>query len=599
MVVEMKNIKIGKKIALGFFIIIILVIIIAVMVTISNMNNTQNLMAIEAGSMLQAYGSELSTAFFSSRINAKIIVIRPDDEAYKNAVSYLETCNDILKRMDEYIDGNPLLDKFRGDFNDMVTKLTAYSKELDNLQISNTDLNNIENNIRTLGKTLTELSDALDEKNILAVNQNISGNIQDTEINQHINNLLNGAMISNGIWDIRNNSNIMFQFGNDYTGHNTDLKMIENVIDLAGKIESSPDDSSNITELKNQLSLYREYIVQFSNEMEFNDTAIANLTSNGINALNSINTMITNVDDAMNNRIQNSINTSSFSLIIVMAITVISIIFAVIIAIYITKSIVAVLNKSIQNMENISEAVVKSSRELNDGSTHLAEGASEQASSIEETSATMTQTASMVRLTKKNTQEAASLSEQTINDASESVEKLGHLIGVMTNLNESANKIKNITDTINSIAQQTNILSLNASVEAFRAGEAGKSFSVVAEEVRSLSQKSAEAANSTAEIIENNIELIDQANKSAEVVNEALNEIFSDVKNVNALLLEISSASEEQSHGIDQINIAISQIEKATQSNAAVAQQSAASASEMMNYSDTLVSVTSDLSSII
>jgi methyl-accepting chemotaxis protein len=257
-------------------------------------------------------------------------------------------------------------------------------------------------------------------------------------------------------------------------------------------------------------------------------------------------------------------------------------------AMMITRSIVTSLQDSMSRMSGSVDIVASSSRELSSASRTLAESASNQAAGIEETSATMNETASMIKLTKENTQHVARLSDEAEKSTDDSLRSMETLMGVMNKLNESSSQIEKIADNINSIASQTNILALNASVEAVRVGEAGKGFAVVAEEVRDLSIQSADAARNTTDIIKENIALAIQGVENSKMVSSSLNIISDDVRQINELMGEIATATEEQSKGVDQIAIAITQMEQSTQANAAVAEQSSAAADELLITSDDL-----------
>lgn len=594
----MKNLTIRAKITLGFVVIIALMVISTVAVVVSNVITRQKLHAINADSTLQTKGTDLADTFYNAKLNTRVIIIQPDDTAYAEAVRSLEVCGNIIEGIKTHINENPVLEKFRASFDTVASQIRTYSGEIDNLQESNKVLSGIGANIESSGERLTELSDALDMNNITTVYEGIESDITAVERTRQMNDLAAGAGISHNIWTLRVNASVMYQMGNGYSNYDADLQLADNAIATVENVRSISGEGE-LAELKIQLTKYRQYITEFRDEMNHNNATITAVVTSGDDVMNILNSMMTDIDSEMENQMNNSISTSTVALTAVISIAVISIVAAVIMAAYIINTIVSVLRKSVQNMKNVSDTVVVSSQQLNEGSAQLAEGASEQAASIEETSATMNQTASMVHKTKENTYQAVELSEESEHNASESVQKVENLMEIMNNLNNSSKEISNILGTINAIAMQTSILALNASVEAVRAGEAGKSFSVVAEEVRGLSMKSTMAASSTAKIIERNIALTLEGTNSAKEVSNALNGIFASVQKVNTLLGEISSASDEQSRGVDQINIALTQMEKATQSSAAVAQESSAAANEMLNSSGLLASVTSELSAMI
>ncbi len=243
------------------------------------------------------------------------------------------------------------------------------------------------------------------------------------------------------------------------------------------------------------------------------------------------------------------------------------------------------MNSAINQIEAASMQVTGSSVELNDSSQQLSEGSIEQAASIEETSATMDETSSMVQLNADNSLQANNLSREALDEAEAGTKKMSSMTKSMDELKKSSGEIGKIIKVIDEIAFQTNMLALNAAVEAARAGDAGLGFAVVAEEVRNLAQKSAQAAKDTAEIIDRNIELSDQGVEISNDVNKSLDEIVNKINEVNSLVGEVAVASQEQAKGATQVSEAIAQMEKVVQENSASAEETNASANEMKNQS--------------
>jgi methyl-accepting chemotaxis protein len=206
----------------------------------------------------------------------------------------------------------------------------------------------------------------------------------------------------------------------------------------------------------------------------------------------------------------------------------------------------------------------------------------EQAAAIQETSATIEETSSMVQQNNENTKHSSMLAKNTKSYTKESEELTKKMMVTMTDLEQSSQEIAKVIKVIDDIAFQTNLLSLNASVEAARAGDAGKGFAVVAEEVRSLAQRSAQAAKDTENIIENNIRLSKEGFGMAKEVDESLEKINTEVFKVDELLEEIATATNEQSQGVAQINKAVSQMEESLQANAEIASDTSDSAKELL-----------------
>jgi|GEM_PF-2156357 len=214
-------------------------------------------------------------------------------------------------------------------------------------------------------------------------------------------------------------------------------------------------------------------------------------------------------------------------------------------------------------------------------SQSLASGSTEQAASLEETSASLEEISSMTRRNSDHAQTAKNLSaaaRQAADDGAVDIQRMAEAIG---EIKVASDNIARIIKTIDEIAFQTNLLALNAAVEAARAGEAGMGFAVVADEVRSLAQRSARAAKETAENIRGAIAKIGQGVQISAKVSDHLKQIVNKAREVDTLVAEVAMASKEQSQGIEQVTIAINEMDKVTQSNAANAEASATAAEDL------------------
>jgi methyl-accepting chemotaxis protein len=252
------------------------------------------------------------------------------------------------------------------------------------------------------------------------------------------------------------------------------------------------------------------------------------------------------------------------------------------------RSIVRPLATAIHQLEEVSGQTTASANEISSGSHSLAEGASEQAASLEETSASLEEMSSITKRNAENAGKATELAKQARTAADKGVGDMQAMSAAMDAIKVSSDDIAKIIKTIDEIAFQTNILALNAAVEAARAGEAGMGFAVVADEVRNLAQRSAQAAKETAAKIEGAISKTGQGVELSHKVAETLNEIVTKARQVDELAAEVANASHEQTQGIAQINTAVGQMDKVTQSNAASAEESAAAAQELNAQAETM-----------
>jgi methyl-accepting chemotaxis protein len=251
------------------------------------------------------------------------------------------------------------------------------------------------------------------------------------------------------------------------------------------------------------------------------------------------------------------------------------------------SQIVRPLSATMNHISLTSEQTSGSAQQVSATSQSLAEGASEQAASIEETSASLEELSSMTRQNAENAQKANDLAKEARIAADRGATDIQTMSAAMTAIKVSSDDISKIIKTIDEIAFQTNILALNAAVEAARAGEAGMGFAVVADEVRNLAQRCAQAAKETTGKIEGAITRTGQGVEICSQVAQTLNDIVLKVRQVDELVTEVAGACGEQTRGITQINTAVGQMDKVTQSNAAAAEECAAAAEELTSQSIT------------
>ena len=227
------------------------------------------------------------------------------------------------------------------------------------------------------------------------------------------------------------------------------------------------------------------------------------------------------------------------------------------------------------------DSVSTASRQIAAGNLDLSARTEQQAASLEETSASMSELTQTVTQNAENAREANGVATSAADLADNGHRAVQQMLNTIDEINQSANKISDITGLIEGIAFQTNILALNAAVEAARAGEQGRGFAVVASEVRSLAQRSASAAKEIKQLIEASVTLVRDGSVQASTVGATVGEVRTAIKRVSDIVGEISAASEEQSRGIGQIGNAVVQMDQVTQQNAALVEEAAAAAQSL------------------
>jgi len=259
------------------------------------------------------------------------------------------------------------------------------------------------------------------------------------------------------------------------------------------------------------------------------------------------------------------------------------------------RSIVKPLAASIRQLEEASNQTAISADEISTGSRTVAEGASEQAAALEQTSASLEEMSSMTKRNAENASQVTELARQTRQAADDGAQNMTAMCASVDAIKTSSDDIAKIIHTIDEIAFQTNLLALNAAIEAARAGEAGMGFSVVAEEVRALALRSAQAAKETETKIAAAIHLTKEGVETSGKVAKTFSAILSKAHQVEALAQQVANASQEQSQGISQQNAAVSEMDRVTQASAAASEQSAASAGELAHQAATMRAAVNDL----
>ncbi|MDY0748212.1 methyl-accepting chemotaxis protein [Paucibacter sp. R3-3] len=246
------------------------------------------------------------------------------------------------------------------------------------------------------------------------------------------------------------------------------------------------------------------------------------------------------------------------------------------------------LVRIVSEVRNGADSIATGSVQIANGNADLSQRTEEQASNLQQTAASMEQLTATVRQNSDTASQATALAGDASQAAADGGRVVGRVVATMKAISASSHRIAEIIGTIDGIAFQTNILALNAAVEAARAGEQGRGFAVVAGEVRSLAQRSAQAAREIKTLISESVEKVDGGTRLVGEAGESMEAIVARVKRVSDLIGEISAASREQSTGISQVGDAVSQLDQVTQQNAALVEESAAAAESLKHQAASL-----------
>ncbi len=239
------------------------------------------------------------------------------------------------------------------------------------------------------------------------------------------------------------------------------------------------------------------------------------------------------------------------------------------------------LMRTVGDVRNGANAIYSGASEIAMGNNDLSSRTEQQASALEETAASMEQLTATVKQNADNARQASQLAQSASETARHGGKVVDGVVNTMHEIADSSKKIADIISVIDGIAFQTNILALNAAVEAARAGEQGRGFAVVAGEVRNLASRSAQAAKEIKALIEDSVSRVDTGSVLVESAGETMTDIVNAVTRVTDIMGEIASASDEQSRGIDQVALAVSEMDRVTQQNASLVQESAAAAAAL------------------
>ncbi len=599
---NIKSMTLGQKIAAGYTLLLGITIGLGLMALWNMWSGASRANALSAQYLPEAeLAATLQGLTQTAYLNTRSYALTGDKiylDRFNECVEKMKAeLNSARKLSEEY----PSLTKLKEEIIQLENKLSLYRKGVD---ATEANINARARAWETMTANATSFQSSLDEM-LKTQNQILRDEIATNAGTPKLQEQLQKVTLLNAIADDISQVRIGALKSQSQRNHNLlrdAQKYFENASQRFAQLEPlvrDADTRQQLVTIRSNVAAYKEataILQKAYHEIEAIDKARASAADDLMSATNAI--MSAGFQRTATTARSSSTNLSTASGALMIGL-VVSILAGAILSFLITRGITATVRAIIQSLSTSSEQTASAAVEISHASQSLAESSSEQASSLEETSASLEEMAGMTKLNADNAAKAKDLADQTRGAADSGADDMRAMSVAMDEIKSASDGISKIIKTIDEIAFQTNILALNAAVEAARAGEAGMGFAVVADEVRNLAQRSAQAAKETAQRIEESINKSERGVEISSKVAASLQQIVKKAREVDELVAEIATASKEQSKGIDQVNVAVSQMDKVTQSNAANAEQTASASEELSAQSIELQSAVHELLSMV
>ena len=587
-----RDVKLGAKISGGFAILLALTVALGVM-AVFNMTAADGLVT----KLNELYVEEVKILSQMER-RAQRTVFNMRGYALTGEENFLKLAQADMARLDENLQQgktlsskHPELAKLRTSIEKASSLIKGYGAMTKTTVVKNQALDSLREKMYAAATVYLENSAGLLKgQNEKMTNEIESGTVFGAELKERLSKIT----LINDIIDIGNE----IQVANFKAQAIRDPELLKSSMERFSAMDAKFDELGNITReqadldrissIKQAAKQYKQAMVDYLGNWQslqaLNKKRNANATEFIAMAREST---FVGLDEMENiARISNSMLRDSSNLMLIGLAA--ALIIGSLLAFFITRSITRPIHSVIDGLTAGSQQVASASSQVANSSQALAQGSAQQAASLEETSSSMEEMGSMTKKNAENAQQANSLMKESQRTVEEGNQAMGQLTQSMDEINQAGEETGKIIKTIDEIAFQTNLLALNAAVEAARAGEAGAGFAVVADEVRNLAMRAAEAAKSTADLIQGTIGKTKQGAEMVAQTNQTFTSMADNAGKVAELVGEIAAASSEQAHGIDQVNQTMTEMDRVTQQTAASAEESASASEELSAQAGTM-----------
>ena len=578
-----KNLKLGDRIAAGYFSVVFLMILFAVVVSVSIVKvvNESDMVAKEFNPEIFILGEsydDLSRFIYCGNY----YYISEDDEYYNEAAQLTVSLKGHLKDIRELLKNSPNLNLMRENVENFEKDFDKIGKLLNSLNETVNEKKRLHKYVfEDAGVSAVKLADELKNKFLTETKERtLACDVQTAVVFMQQNYLI-----------AKNNyekSQEVLDYG----------KQAQQNLEKFDALNISADAKQTVEKIKKTLDDYISGMNLLIVERSKSEIAVKNFSESQkvLDDLNEIYYADSDIGVENAELVSKSLRIAILTLIGGLTLTVI---FAFVSAGFVVKATAGKISGAITGLSEISGKLSTASSEISNEAQTSADGAGKQASNLEEISASLNEIASMTKQTADNAKNVETFVKSSVNKTNASKEAMERLQAAVVEIKKSSDETAKILKDIDDIAFQTNLLALNAAVESARAGEAGKGFSVVAEEVRNLARRSAESAKKTAQLIEgsqkSSVRGVDLTKETAEIIEE----ITQESSKIVIIVTEITDAAQEQSKSVSQVSAAVEDLDKITQINAASSQELSATSHDLSSQAHAMNGLVDDLVKVV